>query len=95
MQDYAAELGTQEATHLQSSTKPAPSRRGAPQAARAPPTLPPQPHPPALRVNEAQALLGVSRSKIYAMIKTGELRTIKLGRTMRIVTDSLFKLIEV
>jgi len=42
-----------------------------------------------LRVGEAAELLGVSRTKLYSMIGTGEISTIRLGGSVRISRAAL------
>ncbi len=37
-----------------------------------------------LRVNEVARLLGVSRSTAYAIVATGELPSVRLGRAVRV-----------
>jgi excisionase family DNA binding protein len=45
------------------------------------------------RVPEAAAALGCGRSKLYELIRRGEIPTITLGGMLRIPADSLKKLI--
>jgi excisionase family DNA binding protein len=45
------------------------------------------------RVPEAAAALGFGRSKIYELIRKGEIPTIMLGGVLRIPADALRKLI--
>ncbi len=47
-----------------------------------------------LRV-EAAEQLGIGRTKIYEMISTGELPTIRIGRAVRISASALQKWVEV
>ena len=49
----------------------------------------------ALRINEAAALYGVSRSTLYLMMKNGALRTVKLGGRRLIPRDEIEALIAV
>ncbi len=58
-----------------------PARRVASTVARA------APRPVLWRVPEVMSLLNVSRSVIYEQIRSGRLRTVKLGRT-RLVPDA-------
>jgi excisionase family DNA binding protein len=50
--------------------------------------------PLAVRIPTAMQLIGVRRSTVYALIKAGELRTVKLGRATLITMSSLRLLIE-
>lgn len=50
--------------------------------------------PLAVRIPIAMQLIGVRRSTIYALIKAGELRTVKLGRATLITMISLRRLVE-
>lgn len=53
----------------------------------------PQPTGPLLlRVAEAAALLSVSRSSLYQLIASGEVRVVRLGRTVRIPRQELERL---
>jgi len=47
-----------------------------------------------LRVPEAAEQLGIGRTKIYEMISTGELPTIRIGRAVRISASALQKWVE-
>ncbi len=49
--------------------------------------------PVLVTVNEAARLLSVSRSKIYEMIKSGELRRVKIGRCSRIDVRSIYAIL--
>lgn len=49
--------------------------------------------PLAVRIPTAMQLIGVRRSTVYALIKAGELRTVKLGRVTLITMSSLRRLI--
>jgi excisionase family DNA binding protein len=42
-----------------------------------------------LRPEEVAGILGVGRTKVFELIRTGELRSIKLGRSRRVSTDAL------
>jgi excisionase family DNA binding protein len=42
-----------------------------------------------LTVNEAAQLLGVGRSKVYDIIRTGELPSIRIGSCRRVPMDAL------
>ena len=47
-----------------------------------------------LRIPEAAETLGIGRTKIYEMIATGELPTIRVGRAVRISVSTLQKWVE-
>lgn len=47
-----------------------------------------------LRVNDAASMIGVGRTKLYELIAAGEVRTIKLGKSTRITTESLHDLVQ-
>lgn len=53
----------------------------------------PPPDPICLRVNDAARMIGVGRTKLYALIAAGEVETVKLGKATRITTASLHNLI--
>ena len=46
-----------------------------------------------VRVREAAATTGVCRSKLFAMIATGELKSVKVGRARLILRESLDQLL--
>ena len=48
----------------------------------------------ATSINEAAKALSVGRTTIYALIKLGRLKTIKLGRRTLITADSVRRLVE-
>ena len=50
--------------------------------------------PLAVRIPTAMQLIGVRRSTVYALIKAGELRTVKLGRATLITMSSLRRLVK-
>ncbi|SFP33367.1 helix-turn-helix domain-containing protein [Sphingomonas rubra] len=50
--------------------------------------------PLAVRIPTAMQLIGVRRSTVYALIKAGELQTVKLGRATLITMSSLRRLVE-
>ncbi|SES13449.1 helix-turn-helix domain-containing protein [Sphingobium sp. YR768] len=54
---------------------------------------PPLPEPICVRVNEAARMIGVGRTKLYAMIASGEVEAVKLGKATRITTASLHDLV--
>jgi excisionase family DNA binding protein len=47
-----------------------------------------------LTVEEAAQLLSLGRTRIYQLIRDGQLRTIKCGKSRRVVADSLRDFIE-
>jgi excisionase family DNA binding protein len=47
-----------------------------------------------LRPEEAGQVLGISRSKVYAMLNSGQLPSIRAGRTIRVPRAALEKWIE-
>lgn len=50
--------------------------------------------PLCLRVNDAARMIGVGRTKLYELISSGELETVKIGKATRITTASLHRLVE-
>ena len=50
--------------------------------------------PIAVRIAEAIRLTGIGRSKLYELIASGEIETVKIGRCTLIPTTSLHGLIE-
>lgn len=50
--------------------------------------------PICVRVNDAARMIGVGRTKLYQLIATGELETVKIGKATRVTTASLQKLVE-
>ena len=49
--------------------------------------------PICVRINEAARMIGVGRTKLYELIAGGELETVKLGKSTRVITASLHRLI--
>lgn len=49
--------------------------------------------PICVKVNEAARMIGVGRTKLYALIAAGDVEAVKLGKSTRIVTASLHRLI--
>ena len=45
--------------------------------------------PIAVRIPEAVAMIGVGRSKLYELIKNGQIETVKVGRSTLVVVASL------
>ena len=54
----------------------------------------PTPEPLAVRIPTAMQLIGIRRSKLYELIRSGELRTVKVGRATLITMSSLRQLVE-
>ncbi len=52
------------------------------------------PEPLAVRIPLAMELIGIRRSKLYELIKSGELRTVKVGRATLITMSSLRRLVD-
>jgi excisionase family DNA binding protein len=50
--------------------------------------------PPTLSVEEAGALLGLSRSAAYRAAQSGELRTLRYGRRLLVPTVPLLRLLD-
>ncbi|OYQ35722.1 hypothetical protein CHU93_01445 [Sandarakinorhabdus cyanobacteriorum] len=72
-----------------------PVERGAPSSP--PPRVPPLVIPPsklAYSVKDACALIGLSRSKIYALMASGELGSIRVGGRRLIPADAIRRLFE-
>ena len=53
------------------------------------------PEPRVLRVREASSAYRIGKTKIYAMIKSGELRSVKVGGTRLILVEALEELIKI
>lgn len=49
--------------------------------------------PICVKVNEAAHMIGVGRTKLYELIASGDVEVVKLGKSTRIVTASLHRLI--
>lgn len=47
-----------------------------------------------VRVEEAARMLGMSRSQAYAMIKSGELKTVRWGRSVRVKISTIDRLLD-
>lgn len=56
-------------------------------------TLPAPSDPICVRVNVAARMIGVGRTKLYALIAAGEIETVKLGKSTRVITASLHDLV--
>ncbi len=50
--------------------------------------------PLCVRVNDAARMIGVGRTKLYELISSGELETVKIGKATRITTASLYDLVK-
>ena len=50
--------------------------------------------PLAVRVPQAAAMLGISRSKLYEFIQSGEIEIVKIGRATLLPVDSLGRFVE-
>lgn len=50
--------------------------------------------PICVRVNDAARMIGIGRTKLYELIATGELETVKIGKATRITIASLHALVE-
>ena len=49
--------------------------------------------PICVRVNDAARMIGIGRTKLYELISSGELETVKIGKATRITTASLHALV--
>jgi len=56
-------------------------------------TAPPSVEPICVKVNDAARMIGVGRTKLYELIADGEVETVKLGKSTRVITASLHRLI--
>lgn len=56
-------------------------------------TAPLSSEPICVRVNEAARMIGVGRTKLYELIATGDVETVKLGKATRVTTASLHDLV--
>ena len=50
--------------------------------------------PLCVRVNDAARMIGVGSTKLYELISSGELETVKIGKATRITTASLHRLVD-
>jgi excisionase family DNA binding protein len=53
------------------------------------PREPPRPRVQAYTVEEAAGLLHIGRDKVYYLLRTGQLRSIKIGKSRRITEEHL------
>ena len=56
-------------------------------------TAPPPVEPICVKVNDAARMIGVGRTKLYELIADGEVETVKLGKSTRVITASLHRLV--
>ncbi|AXK41339.1 helix-turn-helix domain-containing protein [Erythrobacter aureus] len=49
--------------------------------------------PICIRVNDAARMIGIGRTKLYELISSGELETVKIGKATRVTTASLHELV--
>ena len=56
-------------------------------------TTSPTVEPICVRINDAARMIGVGRTKLYELIADGEVETVKLGKSTRVITASLHRLI--
>ncbi|TNE34537.1 MAG: DNA-binding protein [Alphaproteobacteria bacterium] len=49
--------------------------------------------PICVRSNDAARMIGVGRTKLYELISSGELETVKIGTATRVTTASLHELV--
>jgi len=49
--------------------------------------------PICVRINDAARMIGVGRTKLYELIATGEVETVKIGTATRVTTASLRALV--
>ena len=50
--------------------------------------------PICVRVNDAARMIGIGRTKLYELISSCELETVKIGKATRVTTASLHRLVE-
>jgi excisionase family DNA binding protein len=77
-----------------SNSKADSSQLGLPFGTAAPVGRPPVTEPIAVRILEAVRLTGIGRSKLYELIASGEIETVKIGSCTLIPMASLHGLIE-
>ena len=49
--------------------------------------------PICVRIDDAARMIGVGRTKLYELISSGELETVKIGKATRVTTASLRDLV--
>jgi excisionase family DNA binding protein len=50
--------------------------------------------PICVRINDAARMIGVGRTKLYELISSGELETVKIGKATRVTTASLHAMVK-
>jgi len=45
--------------------------------------------PPALRVEDLMPILGIGRNTAYELVRSGQIRSIKIGRQIRVPRDAV------
>ncbi len=50
--------------------------------------------PICVRIIDAARMIGIGRTKLYELISSGELETVKIGKATRVTTVSLHRLVE-
>ena len=50
--------------------------------------------PICVKINDAARMIGIGRTKLYELISTGELETVKIGKATRVTTASLRELVK-
>ena len=70
------------------------SKRGANRRAMEMPTLPLPREPLTVRIPVAVRLTGIGRSKLYELIKSGDVEIVKVGATTLVMVASLRRLIQ-
>ena len=56
-------------------------------------TTSPPVDPICVRINDAARMIGVGRTKLYDLIAGGGVETVKLGKSTRVITASLHRLV--
>ena len=56
-------------------------------------TAPSPGEPICVKINDAARMIGVGRTKLYELIASGDVEAIKLGKSTRIITASLHRLV--
>jgi excisionase family DNA binding protein len=49
--------------------------------------------PICVKINDAARMIGIGRTKLYELISTGEVETVKIGKATRITTASLHEFV--
>ncbi|UVI39870.1 helix-turn-helix domain-containing protein [Qipengyuania spongiae] len=50
--------------------------------------------PICVRINDAARMIGIGRTKLYELIATGEIETVKIGNATRVTMASLHGLVD-